>query len=571
MNLEAHSIELKQLVSRFETQWFLGDLTGLMGGIGKGRAKDQLSKLSSPLRQLYYLGGLHITSASSDNIVTRYTNAEWNKMVVLLNQIEQDYETLFATQAKNETNGGWKLKWKIAVPSFLAYFNQGPLNFEEQPLNWIRDLYTRLDRVIEQATGVKTADFIQFYEALDALSQKNFRSYFPPVNVKANWREYTNVRLVSALPYALADLAPSDAELAFNHFVADYGIIKRFYATELVSSSLPLEKIHAILQLLTCKREESDFLYYASTKPGNPLYDTPIIDLGSGLYQVFEVKQVAHAIDQLLQSTCSKSQKGTQGLIKWKGDLLENRVVELFSKLFGDEAEIHQSYFVDGNERDVLVLWRNHAFIIEAKGYNLREPLRNPEMAFERIKNDFKTSVGYGYLQTQSVAQKFARQEILRLDKDKKGSLLKEIDTSQYKGRDFSIVVTLQSFGQVQTDLSALLEVEDDDVYPWAVKLDDLETFILTLIAKKKSPKEFVDFLLMREELHGKLFCSDESEITGAFLTKQLTFGKIKHNNRLVVTTPDLSDVFDQQYEKGLGFKNEKYLKEKKDGRYIFW
>ena len=46
-------------------------------------------------------------------------------------------------------------------------------------------------------------------------------------------------------------------------------------------------------------------------------------------------------------------------------------------------------------------------FIIEAKGYSLREPLRDPQKAFVRIKDDFNNSIGYGYEQTKRVEKKF--------------------------------------------------------------------------------------------------------------------------------------------------------------------
>jgi hypothetical protein len=36
-------------------------------------------------------------------------------------------------------------------------------------------------------------------------------------------------------------------------------------------------------------------------------------------------------------------------------------------------------------------------------------------------------------------------------------------------------------------------------------------------------------------------------------------------------TTPDLAAIFDKQYYKEMGFKNEKYLMEKRSGKYIFW
>jgi len=114
------------------------------------------------------------------------------------------------------------------------------------------------------------------------------------------------------------------------------------------------------------------------------------------------------------------------------------------------------------------------------------------------------------------------------------------------------------------------LKLGENDNYPWAVKLDDLEIFILTLIAQKKRPETFIDFLLMRENLYGHLICSDELEICGGFLTGKLT-QKIADSDQIIVTNPDLGDVFDSQYRKGLGIKNERLLAEKKSGKHLFW
>jgi len=39
----------------------------------------------------------------------------------------------------------------------------------------------------------------------------------------------------------------------------------------------------------------------------------------------------------------------------------------------------------------------------------------------------------------------------------------------------------------------------------------------------------------------------------------------------VIATVPDLAAVFDEQYRKGMGFKNEKNWKEKHDGKTLFW
>lgn len=570
MSLESKSQELKDIVATYNTQWFLGDLSGLMQNIATGRANDQLGKLSSPMRQLYFLGGLLVTSDSSNAVDIQHSPEKWNKIVDLLNEIEAEYYQIFFPKENELIDDEWKKIRKVAMPSFLSYFNQGPLNYEEQTINWVRDLYSQLNAIIEASTGLQTEDFIQFYENLDKLHQSNFQSFSTKKEtLRPDWKKYTKLEIghVDGMPESMLEMF--EERLPLMTFVADHGIICRFFPEEIVSPILSLEKVQKILQLLTTSRQQADYLYYTATKPGNPLYEKPIVDIGDGMFQVFEVKQVVHAIENQLEKLCTSTTETTTKYVDKKGKLLEDRVVKLFTDYLGADCKVFQSYYVDGCEQDILILWKKNAFIIEAKGYSLAEPFRDPNRAFVRIKSDFDACIGYGYKQTRRVEEKFINQVPLCLT-DKNGNLIEEIDTTNYDN-DFSIIVNLKSFSQIQTDLSTLLKLpNDDDVFPWAVKLDDLEVFLLTLKAQKKNPITLVNFLLMRENLHGKLICSDELEVCGGFISGKITEKSIEKSN-VLATTPDLAGLFDSQYYKEMGFKNEKYLTEKRSGKYIFW
>lgn len=571
MTLEELSKQLKERISTYDTGWLLGDLAGLMHAAGKNIGEDQLGKLSSPQRQLYYLGGLLMTSDAAEGTDNHYDPDKWNEIVDLLNQIEQAYAAMFFPKEEEVVDEHWLKVRQVAMPSFLDYFNQGPLNYEEQIINWVKDLYTPLDAIVLEETGLQTSDFLKFYENVDALHQSNFRGVGPKGTPRANWRDYAKVKLINTAPGPLkammAERMP-DMEVTY-YYMADHGIIDRFYAHEIVSAELPIEKVEAILQLLAGQRTASDFLYYTAIKPGNPLYEKPIVNLGHGMYQVFEVKQVIHAIDQLLEKVCSKSKANVTSLVAKKGNLLEDRVEELFRKLLKNDFKVYRGYYVDGCEQDLLILWKNYAFIIEAKGYNLREPMRDPDKAYVRIKDDFKGCIAYGYDQCRRVESKFVAGQPLAIC-DKNGNVMETIDTTPFEDNAFSIVVNLKTFGQVQTDLSSLLEVPGDSSYPWAVKLDDLETFILTLLVKGRGVNQFLKFLEMRETLHGKMICNDELQICGGFITGDITQKTIDGSD-LIVTTPDHGDIFDDQYRKGMGFRDEKYWAEKKSGNWLFW
>jgi len=570
MSLEAKSNELKQFVSIYESSWFLGHLSELIKNIASGRAEEELKGLSSPLRQIYYLAGLNLTTAPDTGINKHLEEQDWERMVAMLIEIEYEYAKLFFPKEDETVDDNWKRVRSVAIPSFLSYFNQGPLNFEEQAINWVRDLYQPLSDIILAETGLTVDDFIGFYENIDSLVQKNFQAYMTKDGGgPENWQRYARVEVGvdEDAPDFIKEMGEANRPL--YTFLADSGISQRFAPEDLVSDNLPLDKVTRIINYLYVSRHEADFLYYTATRPGNPLYETPLVDIGGGLYQVFEVKQVIHAIDLFFERVCSGTVERSTRLIEKKGKLLEARIVNLFTTFFKKDYQIFRSYYVDGCEQDILILWNKYAFIIEAKGYKLNEPFRDPNRAFVRIKSDFKSSIGYGFDQVRRIQQKFVSKDPLVIC-DNTGKKIAEIDTSKYDGNDFGIVVNLKSFGQIQVDLSTLLELSEDDVYPWVVRLDDLEVFLLTLIARKNGPKAFIDFLELREELHGKLICADELEVCGGYLNKKIDFKTIEKHDR-IVTAPDLADIFDEQYVKGMGFENEKYLAEKKGGKHHFW
>lgn len=86
-------------------------------------------------------------------------------------------------------------------------------------------------------------------------------------------------------------------------------------------------------------------------------------------------------------------------------------------------------------------------------------------------------------------------------------------------------------------------------------------------MGKKKS--DLVNFLNLRQKMHGKLFSNDELEVCGGFLKGLLNHKVVDSDNNLMVT-PDLSELFDHTYQRlGLGFENEKYLEMKTSGKYM--
>lgn len=565
--LEIISKELKTFLAKYDTASALGHLSFMIAHIADGMAKDELKDLASPMRQLYYLGGLMMTHECADESTLQFSSEDWKRIVDLLNEIDREYYKLFLPKSPEDNTESWRNSAEVAMTTFLSYFNLGPLNYEEQVIEQIQGTFLAMDDIIAEETGVKTEDLLLFYDNLDAWCQYNHSSLSQVSDKKtlrSNWKDYTNmeIRVLDEAPDEIKALG--EKELPRFTLCADPGIAYRFKSTDMATNGLSEEKVQAILDMLSVERKESEYLYYSEN---NPLFTHPIVKLRNGLYQVFEIKMVLHAILSMLEKKCKGKDTYKSRLTNNKGHYLESKIEKLFNKFFGKGVEIISNYFIDGCEQDIMILWKNYMFVVEAKAYNVREPFRNPEKAFVRIKSDFDDCIGYAYIQTKRVEDKMRAGEIFHLY-DKNGNVLRTINPADYKENDFYIIVTQESFGPIQADLSFLIQIEDDRNYPWAVRCDDLEVFLLTLKAKKKNPYFFVDFLMFREFLHGHVICMDEGEICGGFLTGKLT-DKEAESGDVIVTTHDLASVFDEQYYKGMGFKNERHWKEKKEGKIL--
>ena len=166
--LETISKELKALLAKYNTQSALGHLSFLMTCITNGYAQKELGRLVSPMRQLYYLAGLLVTQESDGTNEFQYSEEDWQKVVDYLVKVENEYYKLFLPETPEDITEEWKKKVMVAMPTFLSYFNLGPLNFEEQVIEQIRGTFSTLDDIIAAKNGLTTEDYLQFYDNLDS-------------------------------------------------------------------------------------------------------------------------------------------------------------------------------------------------------------------------------------------------------------------------------------------------------------------------------------------------------------------------------------------------------------------
>ncbi|MDZ4713669.1 MAG: hypothetical protein SGI89_15280 [bacterium] len=567
INLEQKSLELKQFVSRYETSMFLGDISSLMNFISFDNPTNSLKGLSSPLRQLYYLAGLNLTSAidKTTALIPQYSNEDWEHIKDLLNQIEFGYQHFFYPKQPDEVNEEWVMKRMIAMPTFLSYFNQGPLNYEEQVIERVAIYFQPFNNEIKQHFGLEVQDFIDIYNYIDSLPNKFLGEKINYKEGQQTWEEFAGEMISKNI--LLPDwnnYMPEHFKNLFQ-FMYDKGSMNRFTEVEL-ANQFGNDKASAFITTLTCERRESNFLYYSEN---NILHTKPLFKVAEDSYQTIETKQLIHAVYNSLFEFCKTLPDKGEKFYAVRGSELETKIEKIFQNFFKGKAFVYKGFFTqDKHEQDLLFLIDGLALIVEAKASKRDEPRRDPEKAYPLILSNFNETIQKGYDQAYRVKSKFINHEVLQIykDQDLKKHII-DIRTKNYH-HAFSIVVTLERFGQIQTNLAELLEIYDDDDFPWSVTVDDLEVFLLLLKKLSKKTSDLTNYLIMREKLHGRLICGDELETCGGFLTNKITNEHL-NTDQTVALTPDLSGIFDNYYHKGgIGFANEKNMNLKTDDKY---
>lgn len=566
IDLEQKSKELKALVAQYDTKIFMGDISSMMQLITAPDPIRSLKGLSSPQRQLYYVAGLNLASSSDKITKERFSDEEWAKIKVLLNEIEIGYNQFFYTEKSEDIEEDWIARRRVAMPSFLSYFNLGPLNYEEQVIDRVIEYFTPFETDIRNALGLGINDFIDIYNYVDSLPNKYLNDKINRKKGDEGWKAFAQRMSESGLtPDKWNEQMPENLKNVFE-MVHDHGQLYRFSYTDLEKEfgNLIATKF---LQALTSQRQETPFIYYTEQ---NPFYLKPLFKINENEYQILETKQLIHAIYNLLADFCISEQKRKDKFYLIRGNKLEDKIVQVFQKFFDDKAVVYKGYYtVKGSEQDILVMFNKTAFIIEAKASKFKEPRRDPDKAYQLILDNFEEVIQKGYDQAYRVKEFFIDKTPIELYSDEKLlNLITVIDTKRIHNV-FSIVVTLETFGLIQADLSEMLVTFDNDCYPWSLGIDNLEVFLLTLKKRKKTLNDLVYFLNIREQLHGHLVCADELEVCGAFLKGRID-KKVAESDTLIVTLPDMAAIFDEHYHwGGLGFKNERNMHIKTDPKYF--
>lgn len=539
----ALATQLKELIRRFEHRSFTAQL-GHMANAHIRQSSGQV-ELRSPVRQIMYLMSLYHTTGPGGKELYTAASKEHREVIRLLNEIEEGYGYEAALPEKAELSGEAFDRLIVTKGTFLNYYLNAPLSYYEQDVERIKRTFEHFEPYLLRETGLNLQDYLDFFATLSRLETAKVSQYLN--------HNYNNDPVLESVKRGKAPDSLNIDQKVHLMTLSDLAIYDMGIPLVEIYEALGEEKARRLLAFFTLLRaEDPGYLYY--TDPCGYLKKPVIMMDGHRILMVYS-KQLINAIYEFLYEVCSVPGVPGRKVSERRDEYLEHKTAEIFRDFFGAEAIIHTSYKIGGNEKDILVTCGRNAYIIECKAHKYREPLRDPEKAYERIKDDFRKTIGKGYTQAREVEDLLIGEKPFPLH-NKNKQVIETLNPADYD-EIFTIVVTQERFGQIQCDLAYLLEIDSDSNYPWSVAINDLETFLITLKRKANHAKELETFLLAREKLHSRVMCYDELELCAYFLFGRENFIRNCSRTDTFFSSPDMNQFFDLLYNVGFGFKDE--------------
>lgn len=522
--------------------------------------------LQSPMRQTLYMMDVYYSIVDREESV-EMDNERWDRIAVLLDEIETTYFINIGFPNDGDIfHDDRDEQIEVALSTFMGYFGNALLNYEEQTYDRIQRYLKPYDSYIQSHYDFSVDQALSFIlhvrklnnDKLNELIHLYADTYSFYASHPEEWQKLTQ-RFIDR---GVTD--PNDwrnqPELSgmMKTLTTNPGEIHLHSREELLDVEIDSTVLQRILEFFSYDKEsiKGQTVYFANKHHSE---SHPLIQIGDRYVcpiNKFLLEGMFYRMNNELMRDSKVGQKYKQD----KDKAFEKKVEELFRDFFPSKTKIFTNYSVDGvSENDLLVLIGDSCIIVEIKNCGFREPLRDPLKAFPRIQRDYSNAIQLGYEQCRRVEDVLlSGRDIDILDAANKKKVHYHLKSKNIVNV-WSIVVTDFKYGTIQTDLSSLLKKDDDALFPWSVCIDDIEAFLLLMrkLLKGIASNRFIEFLDYRERLHGHVLCSDELEICGWYLNDREQFKEYADRESLINTTPNMGTIFDAYYRVGLGFKNE--------------
>ncbi|WP_286444134.1 MULTISPECIES: hypothetical protein [unclassified Myroides] len=553
IDIESKIDELQELVSQYDTESFAGSLAFFIKKNIDPAADIEINRFGSKLKDFLYLISLN---AFSDKKGMEKFEFPFDNLHLIADKLDEIKKIIYPQDLNNYTKES--VIHEMAVRN---HFDNGVLSYVEQDLEKLRRVFSPFDEKIISDFGFDIDFLIEVCKEIELISIIRGKQTMEFMFTK-EFRDFNDRIQQGIICFSDSyEMLPEHIKKAFDSFNA------KSYASLMFSSSdlyhrLDAQKVDKLLKLVSIEPVSDNSIRYYTAE--SIFETTPFLKLSDDNYLSLYGKQLPISIYKILYAHLFNNKSTNVKLRKHREDTLEDKVNDMFKSFFASkDSNFFENYYViDNQEQDLLILYRGNAIIVEVKASKLREPFRDVDKAIGRLKSDFKNAIQYGFDQCKRVEDFFYSEEVFNLKNDRKKVL--QVINPLNINNVFSVVVTLERFGCLQTDLGLLLEKEDDVDYPWSVYIDDLEIFLKTLQIKSKNHiNNFLNFLDYRRQMHDRMYSIDELDVCACYLQNPSNFKKLAENEDIYLTfSPYEQGDFDKLYWAGNLKFNEKSLPE---------
>lgn len=546
--------ELKQLTSTISLESLINFISMRQFEFNHGKS----TTLSSPFQQGTYLLGLAASQEEPTN-PTEFNDHLDKKISKLLNRIFSFYTlNYFDVDKNNENDKQTKL---VVMSAFIHYFFTSKTLNSHQIKEWIFFWFKDYSTILQENYKFSVEDLLSFSNLLEDEIQNNFDERKKEIQLLDLYRQRFLEKCdedIANFPLEMQRIK-DDSELQ--------GKMKNFFDNSLKVFSVPIskisdkfesEKLNNILNVFSLKRGDAEEIIYLTDK--NPIQFKSLFIDKDRIYYVAN-NSFFIAIINFLENFLYKEVKSAQKNIQNRDKKLESKTTELFKRLCSSNAEFYESAFQNANstnEHDLVIYDNGVLLIVEAKASPPKEPMRDAEKAFIKIRDHFKSSAGLqkAFDQANSLKNRVLDDQKLTLF-TKKGKLLIEIPLVEIKVIH-TICVTRDDFGALGCNLNYLLDKQEGESYPWVIDIANLDSIVQAWDHLELNYSDFYEFLSQRNQLHNKVISMDELEYVGAYLKYQGGLkGFISAKADYIPLTMEDADIFDEIYFKTLA--DEKY------------
>ena len=444
--------------------------------------------LQSPMRQTLYMIDVYYSIEDREEVADM-DEERWNRIAILLDEMTMTYfVNIGFPNDGNLYNDERDATIDVTLCTFIGYYENAVLSYEEQTLDRIERYLKPYDNLIKNRYGFAIDEAIKFVLHVRDINNAKYSGIMRPYLEMSSYY-VTHPEEWSKLTSEFMKRGVTDPR--------DW-----WYEPEL-----------------------SGVVKTMMTNPGEiSLHTADIINDVDGKYvcsiNKFFIEGLYYRLDEVLQDDDAIGKKYKQN----KDDAFENKVRELFEQFFPKGTKIFANYSADGMaENDLLVVFGNTCIVVEIKNCGFRAPFRDPIKAYPRIKRDYENAVQLGYNQCRRVENiLLSGQDVDILDARNMHKVLYHLKSKNI-GDVWSMVVTDFKYGVIQTNLGPLLKKDEEALYPWSVCVDDLESMMLLMkkMLKGIAPARFVEYLDYRERLQGHIISFDELEICGWYMNRR--------------------------------------------------